>query len=217
MAILVYCVAEISLNIRTPRVGVGGTTVETIDQGGLRWFVSQSQQMLPVGSVREEALSFYRVLDEIFQQTAIIPFRFPTIFSNEQEALSHFAEHAEKYSLALIRLGSVVQMEIRISFRIPTPAQSNSSTKPTGAEYLRNLHSRNAVLEAAANELRNSAAVFTKGWNQTGSAESACCFVLIDRSMVDQFRIELQAVTIHPELTARLSGPWPATQFLKET
>jgi hypothetical protein len=191
--------------------------VESIEQSGLRWFVSQNPHTFPVGSVREEALIFYRVLDEIFQQTAIIPFRFPTIFSSEQEALAHFADHAEEYSSALIRLRNVVQMEIRISFRVPSSARSDSQTKPTGAEYLRNLHSRNAALEAAANQLRDSNATFTKGWRQTGSAESIRCFVLIDRSIIDKFRIELQAVTIQPELIARLSGPWPASQFLKES
>jgi hypothetical protein len=153
------------------------------------------------------------VLEEIFQQAAIIPFRFPNAFPAEPDVIAYMEEHSKEYGSALNRLRTMVQMEIRIR---ANNSVSEPETKPSGAEYLRRIQARHAFLEKMAHEFRQAGARWIEGWRQRDSSEGIRCFALIDRAMIKNFQAELEKTPVQPDLVARLSGPWPATQFLKE-
>lgn len=222
MPLLVYCITETAAVASVQRQGVNDCPIEIIEHDGLRCFVSQSVSQLADGSIREAALAFHRVTEEIFKQTAVIPFRFPTILSAESEAIAHLKEHSEEYRVALTRLRDMVQMEIRLHFRdsrsqegLPEP-RPGTEPKPSGTEYLRKLQARHAKLEAAAKEFRQASSRLTKGWRQRDSSEGIRCFILIERGSVGEFQSGVQAIEVDPEIEARLSGPWPTSHFLKE-
>jgi hypothetical protein len=212
MSLLIYCVTETSAVTQPSNTGVGGIAVETVEHDGLRCFVSESNSITGK-EVRDDALTFHRVLNDLFRQTAIIPFRFPTILSDRSEVIAHLKQHSEEYSSALSRLRDLVQMELRIQFKESGP---EAAAKPSGTEYLRNLQARRAKLEMVAQEFRRSGARRIKEWRQRESSHGIRCFALIDRTAVIDFQREIGNIPIQSELTARLSGPWPATQFLSE-
>jgi Gas vesicle synthesis protein GvpL/GvpF len=212
MSLLAYCVTEISAVNPSPHTGVGDMPVESVEQNGLRCFVSESKSV-DGKDVRDDALIFHRVLQDIFQLAAIIPFRFPTILSDRSEVIAHLTEHSKEYSSALSRLQDLVQMELRIQFK---ESAADTPAKTSGTEYLRNIQSRRAKLEMAAQELRQLGGGLIKAWRQRESTHGIRCFALIDRAAVIDFQREIANMPIQSELTARLSGPWPATQFLTE-
>jgi len=212
MSLLIYCVTETSAVNSLDHSGVGSMLVETVEHNGLRCFVSESKSA-DGKDVRDEALAFHRVLKDIFQQGAIIPFRFPTTLPDRSKVIAHLTEHLEEYTSALSRLRDLVQMELRIQSQENGP---ETQVKASGTEYLRNIQARRAKLEMAAKEFRQLGAGFIKAWRQRDSTHGIRCFALIDRTAVIDFQREIGNIPIQSELTARLSGPWPATQFLTE-
>jgi hypothetical protein len=212
MSLLVYCVTETSAVNRPSHSGVGGMAVESVEHNGLRCFLSESGSVTGK-EVRDDALVFHRVLNDIFHLAAIIPFRFPTILADRSEVIAHLTQHSEEYSSALNRLRDLVQMELRIQFK---ESGSEAAAKPSGTEYLRHIQARHAKLETVAQEFRQLGARQIKEWRQRESSHGIRCFALIDRTSVSDLRKEIGNMPIQLELTARLSGPWPATQFLSE-
>jgi hypothetical protein len=212
MSLLVYCVTEASAVNPPSHCGVGGILVESVEHKGLRCFVSESTSVSG-NHVREDALMFHQVLKDIFQLAAIIPFRFATILSDRPEVTAHLTEHSEEYASALSRLRDLVQMELRIQ---PKESSPEASAKTSGTEYLRHLQARRAKLEMVGQEFRQVGARWIKAWRQRESSHGIRCFALIDRIAVSDFRKEIGNMSVQLDLTARLSGPWPATQFLSE-
>ena len=212
MALLIYCVTETLAVIPPSNRGVGNMPVESVEQNGLRCFVSEGKSIEGT-DVREDALAFHRVLNDLFRQAAIIPFRFPTILADRPEVTAHLTEHSEEYASALSRLRDLVQMELRIQFK---ESSRDAPARPSGTEYLRHIQARRAKLEMAGHEFRQVGARWIKGWRQRESSHGIRCFALIDRSAVIDFQRETESMAIQSELTARLSGPWPPTQFLIE-
>ncbi|HET7440096.1 MAG TPA: GvpL/GvpF family gas vesicle protein, partial [Terriglobales bacterium] len=106
MPVLAYCVTETEPEIRAPRVGVGEAEIKVLHESGLRCFLSDFTDQLPVQGKSNSgpALAFGRVLREIFQQVAVIPFCFPTILSSEAEIADFVREHAAEYRGDLSRL-----------------------------------------------------------------------------------------------------------------
>lgn len=226
MPLLVYCITEKAAVAPVQHPGVNDCPVESIEQDGLQCFVSQSaSEVQPSnGSIRDAALVFHRVLEKIFEQTAIIPFRFPTILKGESDVIAHLKEHSEEYRAALIRLRDMVQMEMKLQFKISqspqrlwkSPTRPGIEAKPSGTEYLRKIRARHEKLEAVAKELRRTSDEMIKGWRQSDSSEGIRCFILIKRGSVNEFQSEAQAIKVDSDIEARLSGPWPASHFLKE-
>jgi hypothetical protein len=212
MSLLVYCVTERSAVNPSPHTGVGEMPVGSVEHMGLRCFVSESKS-LDGKDVRDDALIFHRVLQDIFHLGAIIPFRFPTILSDRSEVIAHLTEHSKEYSSALSRLQDLVQMELRIQFK---ESAADTPAKTSGTEYLRHIQARRAKLEVMSQEFRQVGSHRIKEWRQRESSQGIRCFALIDRTAIVDFQSETGNIPVPSELTARLSGPWPATQFLSE-
>src|SRR3989442_3553961 len=105
----------------TPFCGVAAAPVGGIDTGMLRCFFSDFTAHLPQEPAPEMVKAFNRVLQRIFAQTAIIPFRFPTVVESE-DVLRHFVERrSAEYHNALRRLRDKVQMDVRITVRPGAP------------------------------------------------------------------------------------------------
>lgn len=194
-------------------MGVAGMAVESLEQFGLRCFVSRSASSdTMLGSpAREAALAFHRVLQAIFRQGAIIPFRFPTLLADEAEVTGHLNEHAAEYHEALGRLRDLVQMEIHLRGRGP-----ELNVQATGTEYLRSRQAQHSVLETTAGQLRQACQSWISGWRQQTSGHHIRCYALVGRGAVAKFERALVSLEMPASVSARVSGPWPATEFVSE-
>jgi hypothetical protein len=214
MPILAYCIVDPNARVDIPQTGVAGCATESIQHAGLQCLLSRLDPDHAAGlSGRDAALSFHRVLQEIFQQTAIIPFRFPTTIQEEPELLRFLDEHAEDYRESLTRLRDLVQMEIRIAWTITDHDIAGHPT--SGTDYLRQKHQRQAQLTTVAESLRSAVKLSITDWRERGSADGRQLFALIPRSAMNQFQGQLAGMKIDPDIVVRVSGPWPATEFIQ--
>ncbi len=213
MSILAYCVTMAEVASKVSRAGVAGMTVESLNESGFRCFVSRREGDLPLSSLarREPALEFHSVLQELFQQNTIIPFRFPTVLADEADLSAHLKENAEQYREALSRLKDMVQMEIHLGFgQAATPGRS----KVSGTQYLKQRQGQLRGLEKLAEKFRQAGAI--QSWQKRESARGVRCFALIRRDDIPEFQGQVAGVVVGAEIALRVTGPWPPTEFLKE-
>lgn len=215
MPILAYCIVEANPTLTLPASGVRGIAVQTLSHGGMQCLFSKFEPDDLVGQalIREAALEFNRVLQDLLRQGAVVPFRFPTILSDENELAAFLAQHAAEYESALRRLRDTVQMEVRLDWRTPPAAHGEQQS---GAEYLRGRRAQHRQMQRAAAQLRAAVGACIRDWRLRESGNGVRCYALIARDELNRFLSQVKGVVVPPEYVARVTGPWPATEFLKE-
>ncbi len=217
--VLAYCVAERQSQINTPGSGVEGAPVHWIDVGALRCLVSDFGSHLPDEPVPEIVKAFNQVLQRIFAQTAIIPFRFPTIVETE-DVLRQFVEsRSAEYSSALHRLRNKVQMDVRITVN-PEEGAANSSSQSqsqSGKNYLEDRRARYQQAQSMLEEFRRVSDPLAEKWAQGDTASGVRGFALVDRSSLPVFLERVGRVLTPAGVSARITGPWPPSEFVEIT
>jgi len=213
MAILLYCIAKGDAPATDSLTGVAGDRVVRVELGSLAAFTSsntdKSNWLRP--QLQTSALEFHRVLSEIFKSTAIVPFRFPTVFDNEGQLIERLRERASEYTALLEKFRDLVQMEIRItSPGVKTFAQS-------GTQYLKLRQTATAIIDKFTAELQAALSELLQDWRQRSSKDGIRAFALINRNQVVDFRTMLRNTPIPRELSVRASGPWPVGEFIEQS
>jgi hypothetical protein len=214
MRLLTYCITEIDPEIKVARRGVQGTPIESLCECGLQCFVSPYDET-PVAakqSLRKMALEFSGVLKDIFRRVAIVPFRFPTTLCDATEISSFLREHATEYTEALARLRVQVQMEVQV--RCDAPPELSSGAKQSGTDYLRTRQAQHRRAVSVTEMVRRAGAPWIEGWRERDDRNGIRCFALVGRTSIKQFTQQIAEVEVPPDWMARVSGPWPATEFL---
>jgi len=161
----------------------------------------------------DDALQFHAVVDAIFQQAAVIPFRFPALVEGEPELEKFLRQHSAGYEHTLTELGDAVQMELLISLeKAPVETAELSGTK-----YLQSRREAQQRLENAAQEAKAAAGELVQDWRVKNSLppanskpEGLCCYALIKRGAIESFGQRMAKLGSR----VKLSGPWPATEFM---
>jgi hypothetical protein len=213
MAILLYCIAKDDAPAIGSITGVAGDPIVRAQLGSLAAFTSsnpdKSSWLRP--QLQTSALEFHSVLSEVFKSTAIIPFRFPTVFENEEQLIQRLQERASEYTALLGKFGELVQMEIRItSPDLKKPAQS-------GTQYLKVRQTATAMIEKFATELRAALSGLLQDWRQRPSKDGVRVFALIDRNQVTNFRSMMRNTPVPLNFSVRASGPWPVSEFIEQS
>ncbi|HLX75397.1 MAG TPA: GvpL/GvpF family gas vesicle protein [Terriglobales bacterium] len=213
MPLLAYCMMEAAAGVAKPVAGVGGEKVEEVRDSGLRCFFSrlQSGEELSRIPAVESALSFHQVLQTLFSQAGLIPFRFPTVVEDEEALLRFLREHAAVYSAELGRLRHMAQMEIHIR---EGREEASGSLPASGREYLEGRQKQAAELKAAVEKLRQAGGPWVREWRQRSSGQGMRCYALLPRDAVGAFQQAIRAVS-QTLPGARLSGPWPPAEFVE--
>jgi hypothetical protein len=220
MPLLAYCLSE-TVPINAPDVGLGQLPVCNLDQEGVRCFYSQCltrDQMMGL-PVRQTALEFHDIVRQIFQQTAVIPFRFPTLLEEVGELRKHMEERGAAYRQDLARLRNMVQMEISLySISTPNPQELPANVRPKGGgtQYLETRRSEHRKLADSAAVFQQCLQSVIRGWQERPSARGLRCFILAERNSVSEFKNLALHVRVPSEMMARVTGPWPASEFLTQ-
>jgi hypothetical protein len=212
MSLLLYCVAKPGDLLNVSPSGVADIPLSRLDYSDLAIFFSQSSASEPWlrTPLRASALQFHRVLLDIFKSTAIIPFRFPTILEDRNALTEHIDHHADEYDALLQKFANKAQLELRVSF-----ASTDTLGSGSGTEFLRERQKRQKALEkfSAALELTTNAA--GAEWRARRLSSGFRGFVLLERRQAAEFKHAVADIPVPLELDARLSGPWPVTEFLE--
>lgn len=201
---LPYCVVLTKAVVSLPATGVQGANVQPADIDELTVLYSE----LGIGQItpqnfQQSALEFHRVVHAAFSPAAVIPFRFPTWLSADELA-NHVQKELTTYRSFLTKHADHVQMELRI-------AQASAASQPhaTGTQHLRARAAQLHETDKAAQELKQLLAGEALDWRERDIPEGKRLYALVDRRAIADFRERLSGHDL------RLSGPWPATEFLE--
>jgi len=210
--ILVYCgfrhVPEISL----PAVGVNAAPVQvaSLDNLGLLW--SQVEWPFDPQRMQKSAVEFHEVVHKVFKQTAVIPFRLLSVFDDQQAFTVFAAENRQRFMEDLVRLEDFVQMECVI---FPKPSETPVD-RSSGKAYLEQKAIALRSSEASVQATQDALAHLSREVRVREGKNGTRIFVLVERGRENDFRQAVSAVPIPVHLSRRMSGPWPAAEFLSE-
>ena len=207
MAILPYCVVLANLKVKKPQVGVDGERVEALKLESLCALYSDfDDSALAPDTLRQSALEFHRVIASVFRQMALVPFRFPNLLKTREELESHLRANLQKYQAFLERTRDAVQMEIVLPNTSPAPVSVESKT--SGAEYLREKQQRSRPHAEPSSALLEKIKELVLATKTTDMR----LYLLVPRDQIEALRGHLNGFQ-----EIRISGPWPAAEFLEET
>jgi hypothetical protein len=212
--VLAYCAFLEDPRISLPVTGVDGAKVQMMAPGHLRLLWSEVEWPFRSEHMQKHAVEFHGVVNHVFKQVAVVPFRLLSIFDN-YEALANFVvEHAAAFIADLKRLNDFVQMECVV---YPTPGEPGKHAgSSTGTEYLQ----KKAVLarsaEAFTKAALEAAASVMSEVRVRESKNGTRIFALVKRGNESEFSRMMTAMPLPEHLSRRTSGPWPAAEFLSE-
>jgi hypothetical protein len=216
--VLAYCIVEAHAEVKVPAAGVEGALIRPVRIGALRCFVSDLSSPVEPDSLPGMAKAFQGVLQRIFAENAIIPFRFPTVVESERELMQFVESRSGEYREALQRLRGKLQMDIRI---VAEPRRNRGTVAGTelsrrsGKEYLRAKSERRKEVEAALKVLRRAAGSQVDQWIERDTASGMRAFALLSRSSLPGFVEKLRQVHTPAGTSTRVTGPWPPSEFVE--
>jgi len=208
MSVLPYCILLRDLASSIPETGVLNSRIHRMCEGDLLALYSE----LLRGDIRPEkfqpaGLEFHRVVHAIFDEAAVVPFRFPT-WLTAQELGKHLQHESQRYTAFLTRHATDVQMEIRLRTNRSSPTKAAS-----GTAHLRARAVESRELRDMAEDLKTLLSSEAIEWRERETSDGLRIYALVGRADIPGFRERLGKRTRN--LSMRWSGPWPATEFLE--
>lgn len=210
--VLVYCGFLHDEKISSPEIGVNRARVEVLASGRLRLLWSEIEWPFEQALLQQSALDFHRVVQHVFQQIAVVPFRLLSVF-DDLAALEQFAtENGERFVADLERLREFVQMEAVVYIIAPRlPADADS-----GRAYLQQKAAAVRLSADHAAAVREAVKAMSREVHVREVKNGSRIFALVKRGDEARFRKAVKAVPLEDPVSRRLSGPWPAAEFLSE-
>ena len=204
MALLAYCIVLDDGERKFPSEGLLDSRIEPIAELGLIALCSEMEpSAISAGNFQQAALEFHRVVQAVFADKAVIPFRFPTWLSREEMKV-HLRQESLRYKDFLVQHADHVQMEVRIQAEAAAPISAAS-----GTEHLRGRAAQMRKVNDEAQGIKNLLADIALDWHARETHDGMRLYALVSKASVEAFREKLKSVP------ARISGPWPATEFFK--
>jgi gas vesicle protein GvpL/GvpF len=209
---LAYCVFLNRPEISLPLTGVTSAEVQVIAHQELSVLWSEVEWPFNPGQMQQNAVEFHNVVQRILRQAAVIPFRLLSVFPGKTELAAFAAEHAREFTADLERLTGFVQMECVV---YPAPGRAPMQMD-SGAEYLRERAGMLRTIGEHVAELKERLRALAHDLRVRETRSGTRLFVLTDRGKEREFRSAVERVRLPEKLSRRMSGPWPAAEFLTE-
>ncbi|HZS25993.1 MAG TPA: GvpL/GvpF family gas vesicle protein [Candidatus Angelobacter sp.] len=209
---LAYCAFCHRPEISLPSTGVTAADVRVMAEGELRLLWSEVEWPFAPERMQKNALEFHDVISHVFRQAAVVPFRLLSIFEDERSLATFTAEHAKVFLADLEKLKDCVQMECVI-FPAPSRRQTNNSS---GADYLREKAAMLREQEEHVKTIQGGMSGLAREIKVREGKNGTRIFILTERGREKEFRSIVEQQAVPPTLSRRVSGPWPAAEFLSE-
>lgn len=210
--ILAYCAFRHAAELTMPLFGVNAASVQAASSGQLSLLWSEVEWPFDPERMQKSAVEFHEVVHQVFRQAAVVPFRLLSVFDDLPALKAFFEKNQARFLDDLERLNAVVQMEC-VVYPLPTRVQP---AKSSGREYLEQKAVALRSAEGFAQAMRAALAHLSREVRVREAKNGTRIFVLIDRGRENDFRQAVSAVAIPEHLSRRVSGPWPAAEFLSE-
>ncbi|HEY1271974.1 MAG TPA: GvpL/GvpF family gas vesicle protein [Candidatus Angelobacter sp.] len=209
---LAYCAFADRGEISLPAVGVAGAKVRAMATGDMRLLWSEVAWPFAPERLQKNALEFHEVVTHVFRQAAVIPFRLLSVFEDEHSLVTFAAERADAFLQDLERLKDCVQMECVV---YPTPGRAQGGNS-SGAAYLRDKAAMLQEQERHISLIREALGTLARETRIRQGKNGVRVFALMERGKEKAFRAVVEHVAVTESLSRRMSGPWPAAEFLSE-
>jgi hypothetical protein len=210
--ILAYCGFQRAPELALPVLGVNAAPVQVASSGELGLLWSEIKWPFDPERMQKSAVEFHGVVHHVFRQRAVIPFRLLSVFDDRPAFTAFAAQNQKRFLEDLERLKSFVQMECVI-YPAPSRAQVDRSS---GKAYLEQKAVALRSSEGFAQAVRDAVAHLSGEVRVRDARNGTRIFVLVERGRENDFRQAVSAVAIPEHLSRRMSGPWPAAEFLSE-
>lgn len=208
---LAYCAYLRRPEISLPEMGVNGAAVEEMVQEDLGLLHSQVQWPFDYPNLQRNAVEFHRVVSHMFAQRAVVPFRLLSVFDDRQALADFLAAHYANFAADLERLQNLVQMECVLYFA------PRAGSKPTGKEYLQMKADLLQQAEGFVQSIGDALGDISKEIRSRESKNGGRIYVLLERGHEKRFHSVVQELPVPERFARRLSGPWPAAEFLSDS
>jgi hypothetical protein len=214
--ILAYCGFHHGAQIALPAIGVNAQPVELMSSGGLGLLWSEVEWPFAPDKMQRSALEFHEVVRHVFNQTAVIPFRLLSVFEDQQALRTFVAENEGRFLDDLERLKPFVQMEC-VVYPAPRQAQGEAQAdSSSGKAYLEKKAVAMRSSEGFAQAVRDAVAHLGHEVRVREGKNGTRIFVLVERGREIDFRQAVSVLPLPGHLSRRISGPWPAAEFLSD-
>jgi hypothetical protein len=211
--ILAYCGFRHAPQLTLPVTGVNAAPIQTVASGALNLLWSEVEWPFDPERMQKSAVEFHGVVNQVFKQTAVIPFRLLSVFEDQQAFTAFNSENQQHFLEDLNRLKNFVQMECVI---YPAPTTRPDVDRSSGKAYLEQKAIAIRSSEEFAQAMQQAVAHLSREVRLREAKKGTRIFVLVERGREDDFRQAVSAVAIPEHLSRRVSGPWPAAEFLSE-
>jgi hypothetical protein len=211
--VLAYCGLLHDPGISLPEIGVNGAPVKVLTEGKLNLLWSEVDWPFDPASMQRNAVEFHGVVNHVFDQTAVAPFRLLTVFEDEWSLTAFAAQHHEGFVADLERLKSFVQMECVVYFVRPQRKVDASPGKVSAQQNAELWHMVKEHVQKTNDALSDISRDVRVREIKSGNR----IFVLVKRGKADAFRAAVQNVAVPQAIARRISGPRPASEFLSES
>jgi len=210
MPVLPYCILLESSAAEIPVKGIEDSSIFRLTEGRLSTLYSELQTSdISLKTLQPAALQYHNVIQAVFEQIAVVPFRFPT-WLTQAELVAHLQQQSHRYTTFLTDHANHVQMEVRLTLPSKSP---RSEAAPSGTAHLRARAAECRRLRSSADTLKTLLSSEVVAWRERETQMGLRLFALVDRARIADFRERLSKRD--RETGARCSGPWPATEFLE--
>jgi hypothetical protein len=210
--VLAYCGFYQGAWITLPAIGVSAAPVQLMSSGELRLLWSEVEWPFVPDQMQRSALEFHEVVRHVFNQTAVIPFRLLSVFEDQQALAAFAAENQARFLSDLERLKGFVQMECVV---YPAPGQARAGAS-SGKAYLEQKAVAMRSSEGFAQAVRDAVAHLTGEVRVRDGKNGTRIFVLVEKGRESDFRQAVSVLPLPEHLSRRISGPWPAAEFLSD-
>jgi hypothetical protein len=210
--VLAYCAFLHGPKLSLPATGVDGASVDVFEWDRLRLLWSQVEWPFEPSAFQQRAVEFHQTVHHLFAQTAVVPFRLLSLFDDQQYLADFVARHGPGFIADLERLKTVVQMECIIFFKAPGRPDLSS-----GSAYLHQKAALQHALEEFSEPLKSTLSSVCSDIRIRDVKNGKRIYCQVERGREDLFRTTAQEVSVPPLLERRVSGPWPASEFLSES
>jgi len=209
--VLAYCAFLNRAGISLPEHGLGGAALDEIAQNELRVLWSEVEWPFDSSALQRHAVEFHQVVNHMFAQGAVAPFRLLSVFDDKQVLADFVSAHQHNFVEDLNRLQNLVQMECVLYFKPQTPVNSS------GTDYLQRKADALRGAETHVADIRAALSALSHGLRTRESKNGSRIFVLVERGNELKFHSIVHNLPVPEPLSRRLSGPWPPAEFLSES
>ena len=237
---LIYGVlSSINVERKETIVGINAEPIKFLNFSRLSAAVSSfdaSQKSFDINSM----ITYHKVIESLFKEGAIIPFRFKTLLDSEEEVLSALKDKEDHYKDLLSTLDGVAEMGIRLVKEKPVCSDfsqdvqksvSMADVENPGTSFLKSRRALYSVatwsndqkdefcdlcarqFEGLFVNFKSEVSPLPEVQNRKGLTMISVYF-LVRKDLVQKFRSRFQELKLIINDKMMLSGPWPPYNFV---